>query len=859
MSEYTKQNKIAEPIYRLKVPESKKNKQWYKEIMEYVVPFNNTAVTDYTKMRAAYGLINNDITIFKEALDVLCKPEGEFFSVPFEIDDEYAIYNRLYPKVMYIVGEMLKRNDKFDVYLNSDLLNKMKEEEFRKVIEESIDEWIQIQMELQDLEKQGASPIEMQDYYEKMRSQPEPQNLADSDYKAELEIFCEKIIDYFYHKFKIKRKKALTIKHAIASDRIFAGVIEKNGRPQPFIFNTLHSGFHKSPNEEDVSKGDYFWYRTALTYAQAYDELHDKVSEEDLNKLSTYVGISNNRPNEKWDIKSGKAEFQRDYSFVQGARESTDVFEKHVGQSMGTGTNWRYNTERLVWKTYMQFKAYAHVIFLTYTNELGKQITEIVPSSYEIPDDAVKVQYKNRYGMDSSRYEWIDPFGNPMYAEKLWIPRRYEVTRYGSDIYVDFRQCRFQPTSIDNPFEFSLGIKGGFFTSLNSEPISLVERAAPSLMQYIFVKKLQNKELAKYEGYIKNIDVSQIPDYLTQDENGEPLYEGVDKMAVWRYYRRKLGDSYFDSNVSGTGIPNPQRTAPVKPEIAGSIAEIMNMQNLLDLIDREMGLQMLVPPQAEGIFMPHSNVQDNMQALNQGYTMAEEFFARHNDIWEEVAGEYLRQFIIYYRQFFEDNPETTETFLSYVNSENHRVTIKITPELLDHEDLGVFIQDTTASDAYRRHMTMNLQAIAQNAGEGVETISNIVMSLTRGDSPADIHKKIMLASKQQQQRMERMQELQERAAAREKQSEFEKLQLESQLEMQRDDNEYAHKKEIAALDLYKFTQDKNQDQDGVPDYIEALKVIRQLNQKDRELDIKEREASIKAKQANLKNKEKSGS
>lgn len=853
MSEHTN-----EPIYNLKVSESKKTKEWYRRIMEYVVPFNNTAVTDYNKMRAAYGLINNDITIFKEALDTLCKPEGEFFSVPFEIDQEYAVYNRLYPKVMYIVGEMLKRNDKFDVFINSDLLNKMKEKEFRQEIEKSIDEWIQLQIEMQDLQKTGASPIQLQDYYDKMRSHPEPQALADTDYKAEIEIFCEKVIDYFQNKFKIKRKKALSIKHAVASDRVFIGVIERNGRPEPFVFNSIHAGFHKSPNDEEVEKGDYFWYRTAITYAQAYDELKDKVSKEDLDKLSTYVGISSNRPNEKWDIKSGKAEFQHDYSFVEGARAATDVTEKHVGQSMGTGTAWRYHTDRLIWKTYIQFKAYTHVIFLTYINELGKRITEIVPSNYPIPEDATLVKYKNRYGMDSKRYEWIDEFGNPMYAEKLWIPRRYEVTRYGSDIYVDHRQCRFQPTSIDNPFDFSLGIKGGFFTSLNSHPISLVERAAPSLMQYIFIKMLQNKELAKYEGYIKNIDVAQIPDYLTQDENGDPLYEGVDKLAVWRYYRRKLGDSYFDSETSGTGIPSPQRTAPVKPEIAGAIGEITNMQNLLDLIDREMGLQMLVPPQAEGIFLPHSNVSDNMQALNQGYTMAEEFFARHNDIWEAVAGEYLKQFIAYYRQFFEDNPEVEETFLNYVNSENHRVVIKITPELLEHEDLGVFIQDTTSSDAYRRHMMMNIQPLAQNAGEGVEIISNIVMSLTRGDSPADIHKKIVLASKKQQERMERMQEMQAQMAAREQQGEFEKLQLESQLEMQETDNEYAHKKEIAALDLFKFTQDKNQDQDDIPDYLESLKLIRQLNQKDRELDIKEREASIKAKQVNLKKSQNNG-
>ena len=34
----------------------------------------------------------------------------------------------------------------------------------------------------------------------------------------------------------------------------------------------------------------------------------------------------------------------------------------------------------------------------------------------------------------------------------MWIPRRYELTRLGSDVYVDMREVPFQPNNVQQPF-----------------------------------------------------------------------------------------------------------------------------------------------------------------------------------------------------------------------------------------------------------------------------------------------------------------------------------------------------------------------------------------------------------------------
>lgn len=839
-----------EPIYNLKVAENKKDKKWYKQLMDYIVPINTSAVWDYQKMRGIYAILNNDITYIKANLDSLCRPLGEEFSLPFEIDEEIVVYNKLFPKFMYLVGQMNKRKDALDIVFSSDSANEAKTRELREIYERSINELIQITFEQADMANQGASPEELQQYYEQMRSQIEPQDLDVKTFKSEVEEFYADVIDYFKYKFNTDRLKELSFKHAVASDKCFIGIIEENGRPVPKIFNPLHFGFHKSPDIEYIQHGDYWWHKQAITISQAYDELQHKVSKEELEKLATYTGISTLRPNDAWDVKSGKAQPQYDYSHVQESWSAT-THERYVGQAMGSGSSRRYNTERLVWKTYMEFKAYRKVIFLTYTDEYGKVIVEVVPDSFEIPKEATTVRFKNKWGMDSKRKEWVDLNGNPMYAEELWIPRRYEVTRYGSELYVDCREVPNQPISLDNPFEFELSAKGKIFTSLNSEPISLVERALPSLLQYIFIKNLQNRELSKYEGFIKNIDTSRIPDMMPKDEDGNPLYEGVDNLAIWRYFRRKLGDSYFDDSMTSTGLPNYQKSTPIKPEISGAISEILAMQNVLDLIDREMGFQMLVPPQAEGIYEPNSNVSDNQQALQQGYTQAEPYYLAHNEIWRAVTNEYLKQFREYYIRYFEENPESTETHLHYITPEGSRKTITVTPDKLQHEDFGLFLYDGSYSESYRQYMTSLLHAVAQNQGEGAQQISQMVMAITRGDSPEKIHKMIALADKRQQERAQELQQMQQQMQAMQQAREdrLEQEKMRNEYIMNREDNET--KERIAALNMFRL-YDQEVDQDEIPQYLEVADKIldmeskkKQLQQKDRELDIKEKQSNKK--------------
>ena len=350
----------------------------------------------------------------------------------------------------------------------------------------------------------------------------------------------------------------------------------------------------------------------------------------------------------------------------------------------------------------------------------------------------------------------------------------------------------------------------------------------------------------------KNIDISQIPDAIAKDANGNSLFEGADKLKIWRILRKALGESYYDPNLNSQGLINNQKSTPVKAEVAGSINEILLMQQMLDLFDREMGMQMLVPPQAEGIFQPYSNAQDNQMAVQQGYLQAEPFYRSIDKVWRDVINEYLKQFRIFYLRFFEENPNIEETFLNYVTPDGMKKVLKITPKLLDHESIGLFVHNGTNNNLYRQYMMNAVQPLTQNS-EGAGLISELIMSLTRNESPQRIHKKLKLAEAEQVERAQasekRMQELEAKRIELENRR-FERGN-EHKLEQIELKGEYDLAEETLNLEA---KQTNNSDADGIPDPIETMKALRDEVRKDREQDRKDQELALKRRIANKNSK-----
>lgn len=850
-------NNYKEPIFNLRVSERtkyEKEGKWFKEYINYLVPYDTVVVEDYDDMKLAYDIVNNDIRGFKANLDAFCNPLGEEQQLPNWAREEVLPYNKLHNKVNVQAGELLKRSDNHKIALPSPKAIHAKDNAYKKAVRRSIEEAVELEIELLRMQMGGASERELQDYRQEMTTQMTPENLDKSTFLSESEIFYSHALNYCNFRLNLDALKQTSLKHALIADRAFFYVGWEFGEPIIRVLNPLHCGFHKSPDVEYVQHGDYFWHKRAITIADCYNKYGDKLSEEEMEQLGVYNYANNHRVDKRHSVvgettSAGQRkvfqEFTNDY-----LRSVQDKDDKRVGQFQGSGTSRQYYTERLVWETHIEFKAYREVIFLTYTDDYNKEVTKIVPSNFEIPENAVEYSIENKYFNTSKVYQWSE--AEVMYsAEKLWIPRRYEVTRLGPDIYVDYREVPNQPINIENPYkEFELSYKGKIFTNLNSKSISPVQRAIPLQFQYFYIKHIQNRELAKYQGYVMDIDIDQIPDYFELDHEGERI-PGRDKTALWSLYLKKQGRNYYSGSQTTDGTPVSTRSPGTRSSLTGNAADLLNLAQLADYVDREISMTMGISPQREAGFTQGSNVSDNQQAITQSHHITEPFIFMHSECWKHVLTDWLRLFRAWAKKIFEANPELAEHSLMYITPSGAKELFKITPDMLDHQQIGLYVSNSGNDATYREVMTQHSFAFAQNAGEGMESVSSLIKAITSKASPEEIHKMIQIEGSKQAARQERLQQMQAEQEERALQRAREDREDVQRHEIQRDISKEQLKGEYKLEDTrLKMSKEGESDQDGIASAIENAKVQQDMVLAQREQNRKEKETEIKAKQVN---------
>ena len=835
----TSKKNLDEPIFKLKVPEStkyEKDGQWFKDYVDYLIPYDTTVVSEYSELKMAYDILNNNLDEFREEIEKYRSPLGEEL-LSGDINREQILpFNKIPDKANIYTGELLKRNDDPKIILTSSKEVAAKNDQYKQKIYTSIEQQAQLTSEQALMRANGASPQELEEHKAKYIEMKSPEDLDRKDFQTDWEIFNSRALKYCMYSEDITTKQQLSMKHAIASDRVFLKVGWKYGRPSIDVCNPLFCGFHKSPDVDYVQHGDYFWHKTPITLADAYNEFMDELSDEDVNRLGVYNYNSALRVDERHNPLSSSSGPIHKYTTFEMLRDSQDKHDKTVGQAMGNGTNRKYNNTRLIWKTHIEFKAFREIVFLTTIDEMGQEITKILDKGFVIPSNASKTPYINKFGHKSNLYEWSDN-GSPMKAERLWIPRRYEITRLSQDVYVRFREVPGQPLNLDNPYgDFELSYKGRIFSNVNSKSISTIQRAIPIQIQYFLVKAIQMRELAKYQGFTLDIDIDQIPDYLALDHNGEQI-EGRDKVAVWNMYLKRLGYNLYSGSQTPDGTPISTRSPGSRSSMTGTAVELINLGQLLEIIDREIGMAMGISPQRQSSFSSNTNVTDNQQAIAQSHHMTEPLFYMHSEIWKHAFNEWLRLFRLKYKKFFKDNPDAPNQFIEYVTPNNSKELLEITPETLDHEGIGLFLSSGGQDQVYRDSMMQMVHAFGQNAGEGVVIVSDMLKAIAAGESPSEIHKRIQEQAANQAKREEQMQQMQAEQAKQLQQMQIEAREDEQAHEIAKINRQGEIDFELRAMDVYKFQQELDKDNDGIPDPIEAANMARQIKKDQQDYEI----------------------
>ena len=835
-------------MIKLKISEKEKFEkegQWFKDYLHMTIPTLLPDSDDYTAMLTAYKVVNNDLTDFKAMLDRFCNPLGEDI---VEVDEEIQPYPELHNSVNILKGEVVQRKDQLHLMLLSANAIKAKNQKMFEAIKQSVDERLAIDLQKMEMQMQGMDEKQVEEFTQQLRTQLEPEDLAQKNWLSEVEIFYNKALEYCNYDQDVLDKRVDTMSDIAIADRMFVYVGWKHGKPILEIRNPLYMIWHKSPNEKYVHKSAWIAYQKPVAMVDAIEAY--ELSDDDIEKLQVTFGRGLDKRHALGITNEIVFDHTRQDLLINQTKPNVD---KTIG--LNQTSTYLTNNRTLIWETHFEFKAFKELIFLNYKDEYGENITTILDSTFEIPKSAKKEKFINRYDQETERYTWLD-YGIEFQAERIWLPRKYEIIRLGTNVYPVIREVPYQYTNIERPFEaFELSTKGAVINARNSKSVSLVQRAIAPYLQFLWVKHVMNRELAKYQGAIQSIDVDQIPDDLGKDHLGNNI---KDKVASYLAVLKKTNkDIYSGSQNSNGAFPPSTRSPGSSGYLIGTAVELMNLHNLSELIKQEIAMAMGISPQRLASFQQGSNVSDNQQSLQQSYAITEPYFFVHSNIWKAALNDWLTNFRTYCETQMRVR-NLSELSFQYWLPGNIEQILKVTPDSLAHTDIGLFLTSSSSFERYSELMLQNAQAFAQNQGQGITAVSQIIKDIVSKASPEEIHKRIMIEEEKMHTRQMQLQDQagQQQQAAQQMQqiADDKKFEQEKELIVLKEQERRITVIEQATISALGFSKDTDVDDDGTPDVIELME--HDLKSKKLDLEIKKQKDDLMIKEEELKIKNK---
>lgn len=781
--------------------------------------------------------MNNDFSGFQSEINYYC---GTMIEAG-ETEEALNPYNPVPAKFSVLEGRMLAMPVAHSrPVIQTPQAMQKKTKEFQAQIRASVEAaFVAAKREL-ELENQGYKPEEIAKILEAEKTEALPVDLSRKNYRAQGEIIFAKLMQWQLNEQNIKTKKVNTLKDLLVGSRVASYCGWRYGRPVVEELNILNLEYFKNENESRLEKSDYVYYQDTLTAGEAIQEYGNELDDKTLQELLGGQFMGHVPKDALYQPTKDMAQY---YSTRVAMGESYNDWRGGLAQS----TNYNNGEmDRIVTRIHCEFKAFSPVIFLSFKDEYGQRITEKLSGDANvIPSSASEVEFTNRFFERAKKWVWVDEISGIEYeAEILWIPRRHEFTLLDDDHMVRYREVPNQPEYHDNPFaDFELSYKGRLLYSRNADWISPLKRALPYAFQIMAAKRLIDREMAKYEGKSTTVDVDQIPTNLALETmNGMQSID--DAVLRNKIIARKTSTWYYSGGNSRNGaLPSSTRSVGVQHTVTDTASQMIALQNLVNLIDVELGMALGIPPQSQGIVTPGTNARDNQQTMVQHTLSAQIIYYYLEDFWNSTLNEHMKNVLHYIRLNLDDLGHTLEAVLP----DNTTEFFKVMPEDIEFmKDLGLTLQSNGREQLYFDLMTNQVFSIAQNAGEGAVAISSLLKAITTSASPEEMHAQIEKSAAEQAKRIQ---------AQQEREAELQKQNVEQQLELERAKAGIAQETQLTlirqkgaenarAADIQASMMERQADinENEVSDKLEGEREQREFdreeNEKDRILDLK---------------------
>ena len=711
---------------------------------------------------------------------------------PFHVEDGFPAtpqdFNIIRPKIDLLIGEETKRPMNFRVIRTS-----------QEAASELQDKEKEMLMQyLMAAIKSKMGPEEQQQFEQQLQSgeimPPEAiGKYMDKEYKDVVENTAYHTLEYLKEKLSLNNEFIKGWKDGLisGSEVYYVGVL--NGEPYTERVNPMDFNYDQSPDLEFIEDGSWACRKMRLPISEIYDRYYDKLEEKDLNKLNEMLtGTPVGNMNEKDPI------------------DNFNHINMRVYDGPGYDKKSRYHVN--VW--HVCWKSFKKIYYVTTLDEAGEPQINICDETYK-------------------------PVGTEVNIEPDWIVEVWEGYRAGEDLYFGVQPLEYQHVSIDNPNSQKLPYCGCVYSNTNSRPRSLVSILKPLQYMYIVLWYRLEMAIARDKGKVINMDITQIPKSMniTPDR--------------WMHYLSSVGVNFINPYEEGWNVPGREGG---KPATFNQITSLdLTMSNviaeyiqLMDKIEQLAGTISGITEQRQGAISTSELVGNVERSVQQSSHITEPLFWVHNQCKRHV----LNMLLNTAKGAWEGSGKQK---LSYVFDSGERAFLDISNKFY-YEDMDVFVTDSSKDLENIQKLQQLIQPAMQNGAsllEAAEILTNDNFNLLKQklqDMQTRQEQQIQQQQQAEAQQAQQLQQMQNEA----KQQELMLKEAELDLQRYKIDSDNQTKIAVAEISTYRGTEEKDINDNGIPDPIEMAKAATAQRKVDQDAYQKRYEARQKREIENTK-------
>lgn len=773
--------------------EKEKSDQYYMDCVDSGLAIVNWNLNLYSSIGVRNTRKNKQIN-YNLFNDVVDKEEMNRVINPWGFDDvaqlpRYKNYSLVNSSLMLLFGEERRRmfNPVVSCINNDAISEKLQTitSQFTNLVAQSL-----------------ISPNESQEETERKMQEFGKWQMSYKDRRARM---AQQVIDYLMRTERISETFSKGFEDLlIAGEEIyFADIVGSKPvlrRGNPLNVYSLRGGTSHRIEDSDIIVEDGY-----LPLGEVLDRYYDDLKPDEIEALQRGFKVSTG----KGMIQGQEANPVFDPSLLFGVELAGNVYSP-TNQDVsyfagGFDVQGNVRTTRVLWKGMRKIG-----VLESPDPETGESTKSYVDETYKVNKAA------------GETIEWI------------WVSEWYEGVKIGTNVYVRCKPCPFQIRSMDNPSICHHPVVGTVVNVNANKGRSLMDMTREYQYFYNALMTRLEMTMVKDKGRIPVLDLSMIPDSFTIDK--------------WMYFADVLGWAVKDPFNEGT-----------KGASMGKLAGGMNQNsNVIDMsqgdyMQRIISMADFVRARVEditGINSQRKGAIDNREtvggverAVTQSSMSTEKWFSIHDDtkiralkLWLEAAkvawkGEKFKR--------------------PYLMDDGTMGVLDFNWDDFAEAEYGIDITSSSRDEDMVRSLQSLSQAFLQNGGSMA-----IVADLYRTTDPQSLQRKIeayeqqikedaqqaqQAQLQQQQQQMQQDAQLKQQELDSKHNLEMAKLELE-RFKIEQDS---ATKIQVAQINSYMRSENKDLDNNGIPDPLEIGKAALDKQKVDNEANQKHLDMLLK--------------